>query len=136
MLRVASWREHSGLRVSRAPLSPRSLLCRKRAKKSGPAGSGAPHSGAAFAPTPRPGRLTEQFGPFVILLRIAAHEEGFDLTIVGWRLGPLPLPAILAPRSKAHAFVDDDGCYRFDVAVTLPFIGTLVHYRGWLVAEP
>jgi NAD(P)-dependent dehydrogenase (short-subunit alcohol dehydrogenase family) len=84
----------------------------------------------------RPGRLTEQFGPFVILLRIAAHEEGFDLTVVGWRLGPLPRPAILAPRSKARAFVDDDGCYRFDVAVTLPLIGALVHYRGWLVAEP
>lgn len=84
----------------------------------------------------RSGHLKEQFGPFVMLLHMAAHENGFDLNAIGWRLGALPLPRFLAPRSQARAFVDDTGRYRFDVPITLPLIGALVHYRGWLVADP
>ncbi len=82
------------------------------------------------------GRLTEQFGPFVMLLHIAAHENGFNLNATGWRLGALPLPRFLAPRSQARAFIDDTGRYRFDVPISLPLIGSLVHYRGWLIADP
>ena len=51
-------------------------------------------------------------------------------------MSALPLPRFLAPRSQARAFVDDTGRYRFDVPITLPLIGALVHYRGWLVADP
>jgi hypothetical protein len=38
----------------------------------------------------------------------------------------------LAPRSDTREFVDDLGRFRFDVAIGLPLIGQLAHYRGWL----
>lgn len=48
------------------------------------------------------------------------------------RLGPIALPRALAPKSDTREFVDERGRFRFDVAIGLPLIGQLAHYRGWL----
>ena len=29
-----------------------------------------------------------------------------------------------------------DGRFHFDVPITLPLVGLLIHYRGWLVPVP
>lgn len=50
----------------------------------------------------------------------------------GWRLGALPLPSALAPRTRAHEEVDEQGRFIFDVEISAPLIGRLVRYRGWL----
>jgi hypothetical protein len=88
-----------------------------------------------LAPGKRTGRATERFGALTFDLTLAAGPAGLDLTIVGGRCGPLPLPRFLLPRSAATERVDGDGRFCFDVPISLPGVGPLVHYRGWLVPE-
>lgn len=79
------------------------------------------------------GRVRERFGPFAMDLAVSAHADGLDMAVTGWRLGPLPLPRFLRPTTRASERVDAQGRFRFDVALFLPLVGRLVHYRGWLV---
>ncbi|WP_233382582.1 DUF4166 domain-containing protein [Methylobacterium sp. C25] len=81
------------------------------------------------------GLFRERFGPFSMDLAVSAHAQGLDMTVTGWRLGPLPLPRSLSPATRASERVDERGRFRFDVALLLPFVGLLVHYRGWLVPD-
>jgi hypothetical protein len=77
-------------------------------------------------------RLVERFGPFAFDLEARANAAGFELAIRGARFFAIPLPHALAPSTCANASVDESGRYRFDVTITLPVIGRLVRYRGWL----
>ncbi len=79
-----------------------------------------------------PERLAERFGPITFDLDAKADAYGFKLAIVGARLGELPLPRFLTPRTEAAAHADENGRYRFDVTISLPVLGRLVRYRGWL----
>lgn len=81
------------------------------------------------------GRLRERFGPFSMDLAVEAHAAGLDMAVTGWRLGSLPLPRRLRPTTRASERIDAQGRFRFDVALFLPLIGLLVHYRGWLVPD-
>jgi len=78
------------------------------------------------------GALVERFGPFAFDLDANADAGGFDLSIRRGRFFGLPLLGFVTPSTRARAFVDDQGRYRFDVEITLPFVGRLVRYRGWL----
>lgn len=80
----------------------------------------------------RKGELREAFGPFSFTLAAEANGEGLALPIAAWRVFGLRLPRFLMPMAEAHETVDDDGRFRFDVKLTLPFFGLLAHYRGWL----
>ena len=82
----------------------------------------------------RPERLWEQFGPFRFELDLLTDRGGVvGMPVRRWRLGPLPLPPVLAPRSFATETVDAEGRFCFDVALHLPFgMGQVVRYRGWL----
>lgn len=82
-----------------------------------------------------PGRVSERFGPFTFTLALAATADGLTMAVLGWRLGLLPLPGILAPASSASETVDAEGRFRFDVPIAVPLLGRVVRYRGWLVAE-
>ena len=89
----------------------------------------------------RPGRVRERFGPFSFDLDLAADSRRHIMTIAGWRLGPIPLPRFLAPRSSATEAVSDEGLFTFDVPVAFPLAGRLTHYKGELrllhgAAEP
>jgi len=84
-----------------------------------------------------PGRVTERFGPFTFDLAVEADATGMRLSIKGWRIGPLPMPAFLAPRSDATERVGPDGAFTFDVPIAAPLLGRLTHYKGWLrLPEP
>lgn len=78
------------------------------------------------------GGLTENFPPFTFTLPVSPTRNGIEMPVSGWRLGRIPLPRILAPRSETREFQDDQGRFRFDVRLSAPFIGLLAHYRGWL----
>ena len=76
--------------------------------------------------------LVERFG--ALRFRFALPREGNGLRMVmrGWSFLGLPLPLALAPRSEAREWAED-GRFHFDVPIALPLIGTIVHYRGWLI---
>jgi hypothetical protein len=78
------------------------------------------------------GGLVESFGPLNFDLDAHADAAGFEMSILRGRFLSIPLPRFLTPSTQARAFVDQEGRYRFDVEITLPFVGRLVHYRGWL----
>ncbi len=89
-----------------------------------------------LSPARRPGEILERFGPITFLLDLHAGPEGLDMIVRGARLGWLPLPRGMLPRSHATERIDGEGRFYFDVPVVLPGIGLLIHYRGWLVPEP
>jgi Domain of unknown function (DUF4166) len=68
-------------------------------------------------------------------MKLSVSNAVLSMTIVGWRLGPIPLPPFLAPRSTATESQDEHGRFRFDVPIALPLIGRLTHYSGWLALE-
>lgn len=76
--------------------------------------------------------LCERFGPMSLDLDARADLHGFELSIRGARVFGFPLPRALAPSTRASASVDEHRRYRFDVLITLPVVGRLVRYRGWL----
>jgi hypothetical protein len=80
----------------------------------------------------RRGRITERFGLLTFDLDLAASSAGLALTIGGCHLGPIRLPRALV-RSHATERVDAAGRFCFDVPISMPGIGAIVHYRGWLV---
>ena len=77
--------------------------------------------------------MCERFGPLIMDLRLTPEAARLVYEVQGWRLGPLPLPRALGPRTRAHEEVDAEGRFVFDVEISAPLIGRLVRYRGWLV---
>ncbi|MGA0545315.1 DUF4166 domain-containing protein [Brevundimonas sp. VNH65] len=82
---------------------------------------------------PRPGgRISERFSLVTVELRLEATPDRLIYHVVGWRLGPVPLPRALAPRTTTHEQIDVEGRFTFDVEIGLPMLGRVVRYRGWL----
>ncbi len=79
----------------------------------------------------RGSRLVERFGPLHFTFDLASEANGLRMDMTGWSLGPLSLPLILAPRTRAREW-EENGRFRFDVAIALPIVGCIVRYRGWL----
>jgi len=77
-------------------------------------------------------RVTEKFGPFTFTLALLASDERLIMSISEWRMGWLPLPAFLAPRSVASESVSDTGAFTFDVPIAAPLLGRLTRYKGEL----
>ena len=91
------------------------------------------HAFASVLSTPRAGgRVRERFGPVGIDLRLTPEGDRLVYRVEGWRLGPIPLPRALGPSTRAHEEVDAEGRFVFDVDISLPLVGRLVRYRGWL----
>lgn len=80
--------------------------------------------------------VREQFGPFSILMGIKAANGRIVMPVVGWRFLGLPLPRALAPRSETSESQDGEGRFCFDVRISAPLTGLIVHYRGWLMPKP
>ena len=78
------------------------------------------------------GRISERFGLITVELRLEAIADQLIYHVVGWRLGPVPLPRALAPRTTTHEQIDAEGRFTFDVEIGLPMLGRVVRYRGWL----
>lgn len=78
-----------------------------------------------------PGRLHERFGPFTFTLRLSPEHGHVAWPVESWRLVGIPMPKALMPKSETVEYVED-GRFRFDVGISLPFAGPVVRYRGWL----
>jgi hypothetical protein len=79
-----------------------------------------------------PGVLRERFGPFTFILKLTARNGRVDWPVECWRLLGIPMPRALRPQSETFEEVGKDGRFRFHVSISLPFVGLLVRYRGWL----
>jgi hypothetical protein len=79
----------------------------------------------------RDGLLCERIGQVTLRFELRAEASAIVWQAVGARWLGLPLP----PGAFARVFArecEDAGRYHFDVSATLPLIGLLVSYRGWL----
>jgi NAD(P)-dependent dehydrogenase (short-subunit alcohol dehydrogenase family) len=77
------------------------------------------------------GLIEERFGPLRFRFRLDADEKGLAMLPTDWRLWHMPLPRFLMPTGVATE-KDVDGRFGFDVPITLPIIGRVVHYVGTL----
>lgn len=78
----------------------------------------------------RRAEIIECFGPFAIRMAPKpAPGGGMDLAITGLSLLGLPLPA---PRSATSEGAETAQRMTFDVAASLPFLGLLIRYKGYL----
>ncbi|MDW5314333.1 DUF4166 domain-containing protein [Rhizobium sp. PL01] len=77
------------------------------------------------------GLLTEDFGPFRVLIALVPDHGRLRLVIRGWRFLGLPLPLFLAPSGETFE-TEQDGVFRFHVEITSPLTGLIVRYSGWL----
>lgn len=83
----------------------------------------------------RDGLLIERFGPLRFTFRIVIDGEGaLQLDLARWSAFHLPMPGFLAPKIAAREW-DAGGRFGFDVGVTMPLIGPVVHYVGTLTLE-
>ena len=80
---------------------------------------------------PAGAHILETVGPVTLILRPAASPSGLTLTMDGARVLGVPLPGFLVPRIATREF-QADGRYRFEVSSSLPMLGPLVRYSGWL----
>jgi len=80
------------------------------------------------------GQLTERFGAMRFVFDLPSDEHGLAMHISRWSVFGLPLPLALAPRTSAREW-EEDSRFHFDVPISLPLIGLIVHYAGWLQRE-
>ena len=71
-------------------------------------------------------------GPIAATMRLVLDGKVLRLETRRLTLFGIPLPLALIPQIDAAEFVRA-GLFRFDVRVSLPFIGLLIHYRGFLI---
>lgn len=78
-----------------------------------------------------PGEITERFGAFLFTIRLRWDGTRLHYQIVKGKLFGIRLPRALLPRVAAFEMVEKDR-FRFDVSLSVPLVGLLAHYRGWL----
>lgn len=81
------------------------------------------------------GLVCERFGPFSVSLALVWDAGRLSMIVRGARFLGLPLPRWLVPTALTHECVESDR-FHFDVAISHPLTGLLVHYRGWLTPVP
>ncbi len=78
------------------------------------------------------GAVWECFGPFRFEIPFTVQDGKLGYPVRRARLFGVSWPKLLTPKSDAFEGVDADGRATFDVTVSLPIVGMLVRYQGWL----
>jgi hypothetical protein len=79
----------------------------------------------------RGGLLRERVGPATFVFALEASADGLALKLRGVRLMGLPLPRFALPSVRTLES-GRNGRYRFEVEASLPLLGLIVRYAGWL----
>ncbi len=77
------------------------------------------------------GLLVERSGPLCFGMALVADEGHLNYLMRRWDIFGLPLPRLLAPRIVAFEHAARDR-FNFSVTISMPLIGLIVGYRGWL----
>ena len=64
-------------------------------------------------------------------MALVPEGDKLVLAVRRWSVFGIPLPMALGPRSDTSEYVAD-GRFHFDVKLSHPLAGRIVHYRGWL----
>jgi hypothetical protein len=78
--------------------------------------------------------LSEQFGLFNFAFALMAKAGKMSLVLRRWSILGISLPLWFAPRGNSYEYVERDR-FCFDVEITHPLTGLIVHYQGWLVPK-
>lgn len=78
------------------------------------------------------GQVEERFGVFKFVINLDVSNDRLAYPVKSGALLGIPLPPFLTPRSDTYEFIDEKGRACFDVNVTLPLVGHVVSYSGWL----
>ena len=87
--------------------------------------------------TQEPGRgrnahlMVERFGPVAVALAVTVVERRLYLTPRRWTVFGVPLPKFLLPGGQTFE-AEENGKFQFDVTISVPIVGRLVRYCGWL----
>jgi len=79
------------------------------------------------------GLIRERFGAIAVDMALVSEGPSLVYVIRRWSLLGIPMPLFLGPKTIATESVDAEGRFRFDINLWHPFIGSLVHYAGWLI---
>ena len=89
-----------------------------------------------LTPDPKtPGRMWERFGLFTFAIDFNADATGLAFPVTKGRFLGIPIPRAILPKSDTKEEVEQTGRATFNVALSLPFVGPVVHYQGWLEPE-
>ncbi len=75
--------------------------------------------------------VAERFGPLRFAFDLPSDGEGLRMVLRRWTVFGIPMPRFLGPRIAAREW-QEDGRFRFEVGVSMPLLGAVVHYAGWL----
>jgi hypothetical protein len=75
--------------------------------------------------------VTERFGPLRFDFGLPSGPHGLEMRLRRWSVLRVPMPLFLAPRIAAREW-EEEGRFRFEVAVALPLVGPVIFYAGWL----
>jgi hypothetical protein len=76
--------------------------------------------------------LAERLGPVTLLFALRVEQQRIEWRVGGAKYWRVPLPASWFSGACATEQIVD-AHYSFDVRATLPVLGLLIRYRGWLV---
>ncbi|WP_044008417.1 DUF4166 domain-containing protein [Leisingera methylohalidivorans] len=82
---------------------------------------------------PQSGRAVERFGVVELELSVSVQQGAMVVAVDKARLFGVPLPQALCPQSVSTEFETPEGHLGFDISASLPRIGLLVRYSGYLV---
>lgn len=80
------------------------------------------------------GLVVERFGPLAFGFALESQDGKLLLHLRKWSLFGVPLPMFLCARSDSYEFVED-GKFHFNVRISHPLTGLIIHYRGWLLRK-
>ena len=75
--------------------------------------------------------LCERFGPLTFGMALVPDAGRLHLVMRRWSLFSFPLPDALVPCGKTYEF-EEDGRFNFNVSITLPIVGFVIRYEGYL----
>ena len=75
--------------------------------------------------------ICEKFGLITFGLAVVIDGKKLSLVLRRWNFLGLPLPLFLAPRGYAYE-TEETGKFHFHVEISLPVVGLIVRYQGWL----
>lgn len=75
--------------------------------------------------------LVERFGIATFALALVVENGRLTLIPRAWSVLGIPMPSLLLPRGNSFE-AESDGQFRFNVTISVPWIGLIVAYRGTL----